>query len=86
MTNGDAVDKWTPGSTPGGIKREGSRTKGQEKGRPHVATKPKAAKGKGKAKASPKRASAKAKSQANDDIGEETRLALWRSLLEIRHV
>ena len=22
----------------------------------------------------------------NDDIGEETRLALWRSLLEIRHV
>ena len=53
-----------------------------------MATKPKATKGKGRAKASPKRASAKAKSAAgkNDDIGEETRLALWRSLLEIRHV
>ncbi len=52
-----------------------------------MATKPKtAAKGKGGARASAKPAP-KAKSRlANDDIGEDTRLALWRSLLEIRHV
>ena len=60
-----------------------------------MATKPKtAAKGKGAAKASaksPARAKAAAKAPgklrlANDDIGEDTRLAMWRSLLEIRHV
>ena len=51
-----------------------------------MASKPKAAKGEGRAKASRKKTSAKAKSLANDDIGEETRLKLWRSLLEIRHV
>ena len=47
-----------------------------------MATKPKAAKG--KSKAVPK--SKVAVKGENDDIGEETRLALWRSLLEIRHV
>lgn len=47
-----------------------------------MATKPKAAKG--KSKAVPK--SKLAVKGKNDDIGEETRLALWRSLLEIRHV
>ena len=47
-----------------------------------MATKPKAAKG--KSKAVPK--SKVAVKGKNDDIGEETRLALWRSLLEIRHV
>ena len=52
-----------------------------------MATKPKAAaKGKGRAKAAPKRAAKGKASLANDDIGEDTRLALWRSLLEIRHV
>ena len=51
-----------------------------------MVSKPKAAKGEGRAKALRKKTSAKAKSLANDDIGEETRLKLWRSLLEIRHV
>ncbi len=47
-----------------------------------MATKPKAAaKGKGRTKVSPK-----AVALANDDIGEVTRLEMWRSLLEIRHV
>jgi len=56
-----------------------------------VAIKPKAAaKGKApaksRAKAAPKRAAKGKTTRANDDIGEDTRLALWRSLLEIRHV
>jgi TPP-dependent pyruvate/acetoin dehydrogenase alpha subunit len=41
---------------------------------------------KSRAKAAPKRVAKAKVSRANDDIGEDTRLALWRSLLEIRHV
>ena len=49
-----------------------------------MASKPKAAKSEGRAKRSPK---SKCQSGGkNDDIGEETRLGLWRSLLEIRHI
>ena len=40
----------------------------------------------GRKKAITRRSSRKEKSSTNDDIGEETRLKLWRSLLEIRHV
>ncbi len=49
-----------------------------------MATKPKATVPKGKSKTTPKRKPA-VKGE-NDDIGEATRLALWRSLLEIRHL
>ncbi|PPR09129.1 MAG: Acetoin:2,6-dichlorophenolindophenol oxidoreductase subunit alpha [Alphaproteobacteria bacterium MarineAlpha11_Bin1] len=49
-----------------------------------MASKPKAAKSGGYAERSPK--SKCQRGGKNDDIGEETRLGLWRSLLEIRHV
>ena len=59
-----------------------------------MATKPKAKTAAKASAGSTAKAPAKAKAKAapakgrlaNDDIGEETRLKLWRSLLEIRHV
>jgi TPP-dependent pyruvate/acetoin dehydrogenase alpha subunit len=52
-----------------------------------VAIKPKAAaKGRDKAKPAGKSAAKTKGKLANDDVGEATRLEMWRSLLEIRHV
>ncbi|MEC7488310.1 MAG: thiamine pyrophosphate-dependent dehydrogenase E1 component subunit alpha [Pseudomonadota bacterium] len=48
--------------------------------------KPSLAKGKGPQKKAARKSVKKPRTVANDDIGEEVRLQLWRSLLEIRHV
>ena len=53
-----------------------------------MATRPKKApaRGQGGSKAKAKARTPAKRTLANDDIGEDTRLAMWRSLLEIRHV
>ena len=48
--------------------------------------KPSLAGGKGPPKTAARKSVKKPEAVVNDDIGEEVRLQLWRSLLEIRHV